>query len=43
MKPTEVVDPVLIYADLIATADPRNREVAQDIFADHIAQRIRQN
>lgn len=40
---TELVDPVLVYADLIATADPRNREVAQDIFADHIARRIRQN
>ena len=40
---TELVDPVLTYADLIATADPRNREVAQIIFADHIARRIRQS
>jgi hypothetical protein len=39
----EFVDPVLVYADLIATADARNREIAQDIFADHIARRIRQN
>jgi len=39
----ELVDPVLIYADLIATADPRNREVAQEIFADYLARRIRQD
>jgi hypothetical protein len=40
---TEVVDPVLVYADLIATADARNRETAQIVFADHIAKRIQQN
>ena len=40
---TDLVDPVLIYADLIATADARNREVAQTIFEDHIAKRIPQN
>lgn len=36
----DLVDPVLIYADLIATADPRNREAAQVIFDEHIAGRI---
>jgi len=36
----ELVDPVLAYADLIATADTRNREVANLIFENHIAKRI---
>jgi hypothetical protein len=40
---TELVDPVLVYADLIATVDARNREIARDIFAHHIARRIRQD
>jgi hypothetical protein len=39
----QLVDPVLVYADLIATADPRNREAAQIIFDEHIANRIREN
>ncbi len=37
----ELVDPVLTYADLIATADPRNRETAQNIFEKYIADRAR--
>ncbi len=36
----ELVDPVLAYADLIATADPRNREAANLILENHIANRI---
>jgi hypothetical protein len=36
----ETVDPVLIYADLIATGDPRNRETAQIVFDRYLAERI---
>jgi len=39
----EMVDPVLTYADLIATADPRNREVAREIHGQYLAERIREN
>lgn len=42
-KERDLVDPVLTYADLIATADPRNREVAQEIYGRYIAERIREN
>lgn len=38
----DLVDPVLTYADLIATADPRNREVAQKIYDKYIAEHIRE-
>jgi len=38
--PADRVDPVLVYADLIATADPRNRETAQLIFDEYLAKRI---
>jgi len=37
---TDIVHPVLAYADLIATADPRNQETAQLIYAKHLAQYI---
>ena len=37
---TDLVDPVLIYADLMATGDPRNREVALEIYGKYIAERI---
>lgn len=40
---TETVDPVLTYADLVATADPRNLEVAQEIHRKYLVQRIREN
>ncbi|MGV6817586.1 MAG: type IV toxin-antitoxin system AbiEi family antitoxin [Thiotrichales bacterium] len=30
--------PVLVYADLIASADPRNREVARMIYEEYLAQ-----
>lgn len=34
----DVTPPILVYADLIATLDPRNLEIARDIrakFIDH--------
>jgi hypothetical protein len=37
---TGLVDPVLIYADLMATGDARNREVALDIYDKYLAERI---
>lgn len=39
----DLVDPILVYADLIATADPRNLEVARKIYDEHIAQRLRED
>ena len=39
----DLVDPVLAYADLIATGDPRNHEVAREIYGRYIAERIREN
>lgn len=36
----DTVDPVLIYADLIATGDPRNRETAQIVFDRYLAERL---
>lgn len=30
------VHPVLVYADLVATADPRNLEVARQLYEEHI-------
>ena len=35
-----VVPPILAYADLIATADPRNIETAKIIYEERIAQRL---
>ena len=40
-KPS-VVPPVLAYADLIATADPRNQETARIIYDEYIARHNRQ-
>jgi len=39
----ELVDPILVYADLIATGDTRNIEVARRIYDEHIAQHIRED
>jgi hypothetical protein len=39
----ELVDPILVYTDLIATGDPRNREVAQEIYEKYITERFREN
>jgi hypothetical protein len=33
----ELVHPILVYADLIATGDPRNLEVARRLYDDYIA------
>jgi hypothetical protein len=30
--PTNVVPPLLIYADLVATAEPRNLETAREVY-----------
>jgi len=38
-----LVHPILVYADLVATGDARNLEVAQRIFNEHIAQHIRED
>lgn len=39
----EVVPPVLAYADLLATGDPRNREVAGMIYDKYIARHCRED
>jgi hypothetical protein len=38
----DLVDPVLTYTDLIATGDPRNREVALEIYGKYITGHIRE-
>ncbi len=38
----ELVHPILTYADLIATAEPRNLEAARKIHDQHIAQHCRE-
>lgn len=35
--------PILVYADLVATAEPRNLEVARKIYDEHIAQHCRED
>ncbi len=37
------VNPVLVYADLIATGDPRNLETANRIYEEHITRHIDKN
>jgi hypothetical protein len=39
----ELVHPILIYADLLATGDPRNIETAKMIYNDHVLRFIREN
>lgn len=41
--PQDIVHPVLIYADLIASGDARNRETADVIFGEYIAEHCREN
>lgn len=36
LGPVGCVHPVLVYADLVATADPRNLEVARQLYEEHI-------
>lgn len=38
-----LVHPILVYADLIASGDPRNLEVARKLYDEHIAGRIGQD
>lgn len=38
---TGLVPPVLAYADLVATGDPRNMEVAERIFDEYLAEHCR--
>lgn len=38
-----LVHPVLAYADLVATGDPRNMEAARIIYDEHIAQHCRED
>ncbi|GBE09287.1 MAG TPA: hypothetical protein ENG90_04870 [Gammaproteobacteria bacterium] len=38
-----LVHPILVYADLVATGDTRNLEVAQRIYDEYIAQHIRED
>jgi len=37
------VHPILCYADLVATGDPRNLETAEILFENYLAEHIRQN
>ncbi|MDA3896348.1 MAG: type IV toxin-antitoxin system AbiEi family antitoxin, partial [Desulfobacteraceae bacterium] len=39
----DVVPPLLVYADLMATADPRNIEVAGNIYEKYLDRLIREN
>jgi hypothetical protein len=41
--PQDIVHPVLIYADLIATGDARNRETAEIIYEQYLARYFREN
>lgn len=38
-----LVHPILVYADLVATGEPRNLEVARRIYDEHIAQYCRED
>lgn len=39
----DLVNPILIYADLLATGDPRNIETAKMIYEEHIVRLVREN
>lgn len=39
----EVVHPLLVYADLLATADARNQETARRLYDDQIARLVRED
>lgn len=40
---TDIVNPILVYADLIASGDPRNIETAQIIYEQHLAEHFRED
>ena len=39
----DLAHPILIYADLLATGDPRNIETAKMIYEEHVVRYIREN
>lgn len=39
----DLVHPLLVYADLIASGDPRNAETAEKIYEQHLLQLVREN
>ena len=39
----KIVHPILVYADLLATGDPRNFEAAEMIYEREIAEYIRED
>lgn len=39
----DIAPPLLVYADLVATAEPRNLEVAKMIYDEHIIKLIGEN
>jgi len=39
----KIVHPILVYADLLATGDPRNIETAEMIYAKNIAEHLRED
>jgi hypothetical protein len=42
-QPNELVPPLLVYADLLATGDQRNLETARMIYEQHIVRLIRED
>jgi hypothetical protein len=40
---TDTVHPILVYADLLASGDPRNLEVAQIIYEQKLAEHFRED
>ena len=42
-RENDLVHPLLVYADLVASGDPRNAEVAEMIYERHIIKSIRQS
>jgi len=39
----EIVPPLLVYADLLATGDPRNLETARRIYDEQLAGLVRED
>jgi len=42
-KNNALVDPILVYADLVATGDARNLEIARSIYDEHITRHFRED
>ena len=38
----DTTDPILTYADLTNTGDPRNLEIAQNVYDNHIDRHLRE-